>query len=394
MKSPRFLRGLILFGAALPALASAADLLVYFGTRDQGPDRGFSLAHFDTDTGALSQPALIQAAVGPAYFMVHPDGRHLYTVNTQGLNVPDEGRVSAYEIDAKTGRLTLLNSQPCGGANPTYVSFDHTGRFLFVANYNGGSVAVFPIQADGSLGARTAFDQHTGQSVTPDRAPQAYSHSIIIDPSNHFVLNPDLGLDRIYIYKFDDQTGALTANTPAWFTDHPGSGPRHGTFSPDGKFVYVCHEIANVVGVYAWDGAQGTLTEEQSISTLPADFKGTSTAAEIQIHPNGKFLYVSNRGHNSIAEFAVDAASGRLTFVGTTPTQGKTPRNFTLDPTGHWLLASNQESNSAIVYRVDPATGRLTPTGPLAMLPAAPFCERFVPAAAKATEARTTPMGK
>lgn len=356
----------------------AADLLVYFGTRDQGPDKGFSLAHFNTETGALSPPQFIQAAIGPGFFMIHPDGRHLYTANTRGLNAPGEGMVSAYEIDPKTGQLKFLNSQPSGGVNPAYVSFDRTGRFVFAANYNGGNVVVLPIKPDGSLGERTAFDQHEGKSVTPDRAQQAYAHSIIVDPSNRFVLSPDLGLDRVYIYKFDDKTGALTPNDPAWFTDKPGSGPRHILFSPDGKFVYVVHEIANVVGVYAWDGAKGTMAEVQSVSTLPADFTGKSTAAEIQLHPNGKFLYVTNRGHDSVAMFAVEAATGQLTLKQTIPTQGKTPRNFTLDPTGQWLVASNQDSGSAIVYKVDQATGQLTQTGPLANLPAAPFCERFV----------------
>jgi len=174
------------------------------------------------------------------------------------------------------------------------------------------------------------------------------------------------------------KTGTLTPNDPAYFTDHPASGPRHLTFSPDGKFVYAAHEIANVVGVYRWDSVKGVLTELQSVSTLPADYKDKSTAAEIQIHPNGKFLYVSNRGHDSIAVFSVDSTSGLITLLQNISTQGKTPRNFTLDPTGHWLLASNQESNSAIVFSVDQTTGRLTQAGPLATLPAAPFCERFV----------------
>ncbi len=327
----------------------------------------------------MTQPMVIEPAVGPAFFMVHPDGKHLYTVNTLGPDLPGEGKVSAYAMDAKTGHLSLLNSQPSGGPNPAHVSFDRTGHFLFVANYNGGNVAVFPILADGSLGARTAFDQHTGKSVTPDRPPQAYAHSIFADPTNHYVLNPDLGLDRIYIYKFDEKTGTLTPNDPAYFADHPGSGPRHLTFSPDGRFVYAAHEIANVVGVYRWDATKGVLTEVQSISTLPPDYKDKNTAAEIQFHPNGKYLYVSNRGSNTMAVFAVDASSGLLTLLQHISTQGKTPRNFTLDPTAHWLLASNQESNSAIVYSIDQATGKLTQAGPLATLPAAPFCERFVP---------------
>jgi 6-phosphogluconolactonase len=382
MKLPRFFSywpGLLAI-VLCPWPTFAADYLVYFGTRDLGPGRGFSLAHFDSVTGALTQPTVIEPAVGPGFFMIHPDGRHLYTVNSLGPDNPAEGKVSAYTIDAKTGHLTLINSQPSGGPNPAHVNFDRTGHFLFVANYNGGNVAVFPILPDGSLGARTAFDQHTGKSVTPDRKPQAYAHSIFADPTNHFVLNPDLGLDRIYVYKFDEKAGTLTPNDPPYFTDHPGSGPRHLAFSTDGKFVYAVHEIANVVGVYQWDSVKGVLTEVQSVSTLPADNKGPNTAAEIQFSPNGKFLYVSNRGQNNMAVFSVDTATGRLTLLQNISTQGKTPRNFTLDPTGHWLLASNQESNSAIVFSVDQATGRLTQVGPLATLPAAPFCERFVPA--------------
>lgn len=380
MHTPRLplLAGVLLL--ALPFSAPAADLLVYFGTRDQGPDKGFSLAHFDTDTGALSKPEFIQAAVGPAFFQIHPDGRHLYTVNTRGSGVAGEGMVSAYEINPQTGALTLLNSQPSGGPNPAYLSFDRTARYVFVANYNGGNVIALPIKPDGSLGERTAFDQHSGPSVSPDRPPQAYAHSIVAAPANHFVLSPDLGLDRIYIYKFDAATGALTPNDPAWFTDKPASGPRHLIFSPDGKFAYVSHEIANVVGVYAWDAAKGTLTEVQSLSTLPADFKGANTAAEIQMRPDGKFLYVSNRGHNSIAVFSVDAATGRLTLLQHISTQGNTPRNFTFDPAGQWLVATNQDSGSAIVYKVDAATGQLTPAGPLANFPSSPYGVRMVPA--------------
>ncbi len=383
MPHPRFCFPAVILLALtfVPASTSAADLLIYFGTRDQGPDKGFSLAHFNTETGALTQPELIQPAIGPGFFMVHPDGRHLYTVNSHGgTDAPLEGMVSAYELDPKMGKLTLINSQPSGGQNPAYLSFDHTGRFVFIANYNGGNVAVFPIKPDGSLGARTAFDQHTGKSVTPDRAQQPYAHSIIVDPTNHFALCQDLGLDRVYVYKFDEKTGQLTANDPAWFTDQPGSGPRHATFSPDGKFAYVVHEIGNFVGVYAWDSAKGVLTEIQTISTIPADFKNKNTAAEVQVHPNGKFLYASNRGHNSIAVFSIDPASGKLALLQHISTQGNTPRNFTFDPTGQWIVASNQDSKTAIVFKVDPKTGLLTQTGPLATLPASVYCERFVPA--------------
>ena len=360
-----------------PIFAFPADYLVYFGTRDLGPGKGFSLAHFDSVTGALSQPVVVEPAVGPGFFMIHPDGKHLYTVNTLGPDNPAAGKVSAYTIDAKTGHLTLINSQPSGGPNPAHVNFDRTGHFLFVANYNGGNVAVFPILPDGSIGARTAFDQHTGKSVTPDRPQQAYAHSIFADPTNHFVLNPDLGLDRIYIYKFDDKTGTLTPNDPAYFTDHPGSGPRHLAFSPDGKFVYAAHEIANVVGVYRWDSDKGVLTEVQSVSTIPADYKDKSTAAEIQFLPNGKFLYVSNRGHNSIAIFTIDSASGKLTPVGHQGAGIKVPRNFGIDPTGTYLIVANLEGNSLIVFRIDQQTGQLTPTGS-SIAVSKPACVKFV----------------
>lgn len=284
--------------------------------------------------------------------------------------------VSAYNIDLSTGKLTLINSQPSGGPNPAYLSLDKTGRFVLIANYNGGSVAVFPIKPDGSLGPRTAFDQHTGKSVTPDRAQQAYAHSIITDPTNQYALDPDLGLDRIYIYKFDAKTGTLAINDI--FQDKPGSGPRHIIFHPNGMNVYVVHEIANTVNMYVWKEATGTLTEVQSLSTLPPGFTGTNTAAEVQIHPNGRFLYVSNRGQNGISLFSIDPPTGIMTYVSNVPTQGKTPRNFTLDPTGQWLLASNQDSNSALIYKVDQKTGALTQVGPVVTLPAAPFCERFV----------------
>ena len=369
------------FRLVLPVLASvffsppavAADTYVFFGTHSAGPGIGFSVGHFDTATGVLTSPRFDVEAVEPAFFLIHPDGRHLYTCNS-GL----PGGVSAYVIDSKTAQLTLLNKEPSGGGDPSYVSLDKTGRFLFVANYSGGNIAAFALKEDGGIGARTAFVQHTGHSVNPARQAHAFAHSIIVDPSNRFVLAADLGADRLFVYRFDEKTGSLTANDPPSALVKPGSGARHVTFDSNGRRVYLINELSSTVIAFDWDSAHGALTEFQTVSTLPADFKGVSNCAEILVHPNGKFLYGSNRGHNSIAVFAIEPASGRLTPVEFVSTQGKMPRNFAFDPSGKWIVCTNHDSNNAVVFRVDEATGRLTQTGRPVAVPS-PFCERFLP---------------
>jgi 6-phosphogluconolactonase len=366
----------LLFAALLAPLGmSAADYYVYFGTHSFGPNRGFSLAHFNSDTGNLTTPQLLLPAVVPGFFMIHPDGRHLYACNTLGAKTA--GKVSAYTLDPKTGNLAFLNSQPSGGADPSYISFDKTGRYALVANYNGANVAVFPILADGSLGNRTGFDQHTGKSVDPKRQTQPYAHSIIVDPTNRFALNPDLGLDKVFIYKFDAKTGNITPNDPPFAATKPGTGPRHIIFSPNEKYAYLISEMGSIVTQFAWNSANGTLKELQTISTLPPDFNGTNTDAEIALSPDGKFLYASDRGLNALTTFSVDPADGHLTTLDFTPTQGKTPRNFSLDPTGKWIIASNQDSNTILILRRDETTGKLSPASPLIPL-AYPFCERFL----------------
>jgi 6-phosphogluconolactonase len=331
------------------------------------------VARFDTDTGALTSPRLDVEAVQPAFFVIHPDGRHLYTCNSGS-----PGGISAYAIDPKTANLTRINGVPSGGDDPSYVCLDHTARFALVANYNSGNIAAFALQPDGSIGARTAFVQHTGRSINPQRQTHAYAHSIIVDPTNHFALAADLGVDKLFVYRFDDRTGALTPNDPPFAAVTPGSGPRHVTFHPNGRWVYLINEMGCTVTAFNWDSARGALAEFQTVPTLPADFKGANTCAEILVHPNGKFLYASNRGHDSIVVFAIDAASGRLTALEHVPTQGRTPRNFAFDPTGRWIICTNQDSNNAVVFRVDDATGRLTQTGKPVPVPS-PFCERFLP---------------
>jgi 6-phosphogluconolactonase len=363
----------VLVIAFASSLAPAADMYVFIGTSRSGAGIGLSLAHFDTDTGVLTTPQLAVEAVQPAFFVIHPDGRHLYTVNAG-----EPGGISAYSIDPAGARLTLINQVPSGGGEPAYVSLDQTARFVLVANYNGGNIAAFALKPDGGIGARTAFVQHTGRSVNPRRQSAVHPHSIIVDPTNHFALVADLGLDKLFVYRFDDRTGALTPNAPPFAAVKSGSGPRHVKFHPNGRWAYLINEMGRSVTALNWDSARGALTEFQTISTLPADFNGTSTCAEVLVHPNGRFLYGSNRGHDSIAVFAIDPASGLLTPVEYVPTQGRTPRNFAFDPTGKWIICANQDSNNAVVFRVDDATGRLTQTGQPVPAPY-PFCERFLP---------------
>ena len=356
---------------ALAPTVHAQNLAVVFGSHSSGPGEGFSIAQFDAATGHLTEPHLIQQADAPAYFVFDPSHRFLYTCGTPEF-------IAAYAVDAATGRLTLLNRKPSGGGDPSYISLDKTARFAFVANYQGGNVAAYAIRPDGSLGERTALIQHTGHSVNPLRQTRAFAHSIVVDPSNHFVLVPDLGLDKIFIYRFNPATGALTPSNPAWVQTPPGSGPRHITFHPNGRWVYVITEMGSSILLYNWDAKHGTLKEKQQISALPPDFRGVSTSAEVRVPPNGRFLYASNRGRNSIAVFSVDQTSGRLSPLQDIPSGGNTPRNFDFDPRGRWLLVTNQDSDNAVVFSVDPDTGLLSLAGAPVHIPHA-FSPHFLP---------------
>jgi 6-phosphogluconolactonase len=370
--SPLRLATLLLLAAAGSALA-ARDMYVYFGTHRAGPGRGFSLAHFDSDTGVLTTPKFLLEAVEPAFFVIHPDGQHLYSINSGA-----PGGVSAYAIDPPTGRLTLLNQVPSGGDDANYICLDRTGRFAFVANYSGGNLSAFALEPDGRIGVRTAFDQHTGHSVDPKRQTHPYVHSIIIDAANRFVLAADLGVDRLFVYRFDATTGALTPNDPPFATVAPGSGPRHVKFHPNGRWVYLINEMGCTITAFAWDSARGGLSAIETVTTLPAGFKGINHCAEVVVHPNGKFLYGSNRGHDSLAVFAIDPATGRLVLIEHTPSRGSKPRNFEFDPTGKWIVCTNHDSDNAVVFRVDEGTGRLTLVGEPVSVPF-PFCARFLP---------------
>jgi 6-phosphogluconolactonase len=270
-----------------------------------------------------------------------------------------------------------MNRQPSGGGDPSYISLDKTERFLFAANYQDGSIAAWALNSDGGLGKRTVFIQHSGSSVDPRRQTHAYAHSIVIDPSNRFVLAADLGLDQLFVYKFNSSTGTLVPNKPAFAALTPGSGPRHVVFHPNGLWAYLITEMGSTIHFFHWNSRAGSLNEVQSLSTLPNGFHGVSTAAEIKVSPDGNFLYVSNRGHNSIAVFSIDPRNGRLAPIQFVPSGGQTPRNFDFDPSWHWLLVTNQDSHNALVFKIDQSTGMLTAVGePEDVI--STFCPRFL----------------
>ena len=275
------------------------------------------------------------------------------------------GAVNAYAIATKTGKLTSLNQQTSGGTGPCHLVLDVSGKCVLIANYGSGSIAALPIQADGHLGSATSVIQHTGSSVNLKRQAGPHAHFITPSPDNRFALACDLGLDKILIYQLDAANARLTTNAPPAATAVPGAGPRHLVFRPNGKSVYVLNEMAVTITVFDYDAATAGFSEKQNIATVPAGYAITEkdSGAEIAIHPNGKFIYASNRGPNDIAVLAVDESTGTLTLVQNESTQGKTPRHFAIDPSGRWLLAENQNSDSVVVFALDPQTGRLKPSG-------------------------------
>jgi 6-phosphogluconolactonase len=353
--------------AAAPAPEAAPNgLLVYFGTYTGPGSKGIYVSRFDPATGRLTPAELAAETPNPSFLAASSDGRFLYAVNEVGeFQGQKSGSASAFAIDRATGRLTFLNQTATGGADPCYATVDRSGRSLLVANYSGGSVAALPIGPDGRLGEASAFVQHKGSSVNRERQEGPHAHSIDLDAANRFALVDDLGLDKVLVYRFDPARGTLTPSEPPSAAVAPGAGPRHLAFHPDGRRVYVIDEMALTITAFRYDPDRGSLEQMQTLSTLPAGVapRPEYSTAEIRVHPSGRFLYGSNRGHDSIAVFAIDRQTGALTLVEHEPTRGKTPRNFSLDPTGSYLLAANQGSDSVVVLRIDPDTGRLKATG-------------------------------
>ncbi|HWA09782.1 MAG TPA: lactonase family protein [Opitutaceae bacterium] len=363
---------------SLPAAASS--LPVFLGTYTKSGGRGIYRVTFDGRTGALGQPEAAADSANPTFLALHPHGEVLYSIRELGtVDGKPGGAVSAYRIDRATGRLTLLNEQVSGGIGLTHLAADATGRTLIAVSYSGGYVVAFPLAPDGRIGERSTFIAHRGPlGPNASRQRQSHAHSVTLSPDNRFAFVADLGMDRVFSYRLDAARSTLTPNDPPFIAITPGAGPRHSKFSPDGRHFYVLNEIDGSVTACTYDAADGSGIPIQHISTLPAGFvvEDADRAAEIRIHPSGKFLYASNRGHDSIAVFAVDLASGRLTLVEIAPAGGKAPRNFNLAPDGAWLLCAHQDSNTLVAFRVDAATGRLSRVGAAVEVPM-PVCVLF-----------------
>jgi len=368
------------------APASHKKYFVYVGTYTAeagSTSKGIYAYRFDSDTGELASIGVAAETANPSFLAVHPNQRFLYAVNETGnYQGQKSGAVSAFSIDHTTGKLTLLNEVASKGADPCYITVDKTGKYVLVANYTGGSVAVFPVLEDGRLGEATAFIQHTGHGADPERQEGPHAHSIDLSPDERFAIVDDLGLDETLVYRFDRAKGSLTLNDPQIYTTlakaDPGAGPRHFAFNPNGKFAYVVNEIQSTVSVLSYDGSAGVLRRLQTISTYPKDFSAHNDDAEIQVQPSGKFLYASNRGHDSIAVFAIDPDKGTLTLVEYASTKGRTPRSFEIAPGGSLLFAANEKSNNIVVFSIDAKTGRLKPTGKVLDV-SEPVCVKFVP---------------
>ena len=356
----------------------AGRQLVYFGTYTRGESRGIYSAWFSPDAAEVAGLELAAEVPNPSFLALHPNRKYLYAVSEMLGGGKREGAVSAFSIDHVTGKLTLLNQVSARGAGPCHVAVDHTGKYVAVANYSSGSTAVFPIAEDGRLGEATGFIQHEGKSVHPKRQQGPHAHVVVFSPDNRFLLVADLGLDKVLVYRFDAGTGKIEPNDPPFAALAPGSGPRHLAFHPSKPWVYVINELSSTVTAFRYDSQRGALEEFQTVSTLPDGFEGENTTAEIAVHPSGKFLYGSNRGHDSIAVFQIDQEKGTLSGLATFPTRGEWPRNFALDPKGKFLFAANQRSDSVSIYSVDPATGHLEALGQPLPVPT-PVCVLFVP---------------
>jgi 6-phosphogluconolactonase len=354
------------------------NLLVFVGTYNtQGAksDDGIYIYRLDLSTGALKLEKTAKS-VDPSYLTLDSTQRFLYTVNeTMQWEGQPGGGVSAYALDPLTAQPTLLNQQPSLGGLPCYISVDQARRYAFVANYAQGNVILLPIQADGRLGPASDMIQQHGSGANPQRQAGPHAHSIVLDPAQRYALEADLGIDKEITYEIDYTRGKLVARSEA--QAHPGAGPRHLVFHPNGKFAYLIQEVNSTITVFAYHAEKGTLEELQTVSTLPAGFAGYNTCADIHISPAGRFLYGSNRGHDSIATFAIDDATGRLTYVGHVAAGGKTPRNFAIDPTGAYMLVANQDSSNIVTYRIDSATGKLQAAGPVTQVNK-PVCVKIV----------------
>ena len=358
----RFLVGAaLLLAAAMPlAQKPAPAFVVYVGSYTAATSKGIYAWKFDAATAALAPVGLVAETPNPAHVWVSPSGKFLYAVNWQASDSVEGDTVSAFAINARTGALTFLNKVSSHGVKPNQVVLDPSGKIAVTVNYDTGTMAALPIRADGKLGDAFYVDQHSGKPLS-DRQPGPRAHGVVFSKDSRFAFVAELGLDRVYSYRVDPATPSMAPLDPAYVSIKAGSGPRRLQLHPNGRFLYVNHETDSMVSVF--EVSSGRLKEIQSVSTLPADYKGNNSTAEIQIDHDGKFLYVSNRGHDSVAVYSVDPANGTLTMVENVPSLGRTPRNLIIDPTNDYLFAANQGGDNVVVFRIDHKTGHLTPAG-------------------------------
>jgi 6-phosphogluconolactonase len=368
---------MVLMMIATESSSQAADPLVYIGTYTRGDSQGIYVFRFNSESGELTPVTAVSGVKNPSFLAISPDQKYLYSVaEIDMFDGQKAGGVAAFSIDKASGNLTKLNEQHSGGAGPCHLVVDKEGKNVLVANYGGGSVSALPIGEDGQLKPPSSTIQHEGSSVNPQRQKEPHAHSVNLDPAGKFAFVADLGLDKVLIYRFDSAKGELKANNPPSASVSPGGGPRHFAFHPNGKFAYVINEIGNTVTAFAYSAEEGRLTPIESLSTIPADYKETTHTAEVQVHPSGKFVYGSNRGHDSIAVFQVNQDTGKLTAKGQAKCPA-TPRNFGMDPGGKFLLACGQSANQIEVFRINQDTGELTSTGHKVKVPS-PVCVKFL----------------
>ncbi len=366
--------------SAAETKSSGDTRLVYVGTYTGPKSQGIYAYRFDPATAKVTPLGVVAEVKNPSFLAIHPNHKFLYAVSEiSDRGGKPVGGVSGFAIDRSSGKLTPLNEQSSEGAGPCHLVVDRSGSTVLVANYGGGSVAALPIGADGKLAPASSFIQHTGSSVNKSRQEAPHAHSINVDLANRFAVAADLGLDKVLVYRLDPKHGKLTPNDPPSASVKPGSGPRHFAFHPTGKHGYVINEILCTVTAFDYDAQRGVLSEIQTISTLPEGVKlvPAFSTAEVQVHPTGKFVYGSNRGHDSITVFAVDPSTGKLSWVDNASTEGKTPRGFGIDPSGRYLWAGNQDSDTITIFRIDERSGRLTKVGPQLKV-GSPVCVKFL----------------
>ena len=353
---------------------------ILFGTGKvlEGKGEGIYVYKMNTASGAMELINKKTDVTNPSYLAFDPRRSRLYAVNELKLFEGDPtGTISAFAVDTKTGGLKFLNKKPTRGTDPCHLIVDRTGRFVLLSNFMSGSVSVLPILDDGRLGDASDFIQHHGSSVDPDRQQGPHAHAVTLDESNRHAFIPDLGIDRVVVYNFDSDRGKLGPGAILQVPLKPGAGPRHIVFHPDGEWAFLINELDSTIVAFLHDRDSGALTEIQTVSTLPPDFNGESTCADIHISPSGMFVYGSNRGHDSIVIYKIDPRSGKLSYVAHESTQGNTPRNFAIDPGGTFLLVANQDSDTIVTFRIDPLTGELQSTGQVTHVPT-PVCIKMI----------------